>query len=151
MRIAFFDRWTRRTPAKPVKQLFYTEDSSFMVPDLDKICKDLHQDLWEYQHRKKTLTHETLQACARFLFGVPDLPCSMWRLRYCEKSMLYFKLDRLQPVFHKKQVVQLYLVFIDDSMGSNLQLQIEIRELWSMMEPVPPIDLTKITKSKAAG
>jgi hypothetical protein len=76
------------------------------------------------------------------------MPSTLWRLRYNPDSLLYFKLSHLQPVFHKKTPTQLYLVFIDDSMGSTMHLQIEIRELWDMMEPVAPLDLDSLTNPK---
>ena len=145
-----FNRLLRRNAPKPepVKEVQYTGGNEFMSVDLASIRKQLAKKLWDHTYKKVPLSHTDLQACARFLFDVKDMPSTLWRLRYSPDSLLYFKLSHLQPVFNKKNPTQLYLVFIDDSMGSSMHLQIEIRELWEMMEPVAPLDLDSLTNPK---
>lgn len=145
-----FNRLLRRNAPKPepVKEVQYTGGYEIMSVDLASIRKKLAKKLWDYTYKKVPITHADLQACARFLFDVKDMPSTLWRLRYSPDSLLYFKLSHLQPVFHKKTVTRLYLAFIDDSMGSALQVQVEIRELWDMMEPVAPLDLDSFTNPK---
>lgn len=106
--------------------------------DLKAVRESLTSELREHFYNNKTITHKTAQAAMHLFFKV-DFPDTLWRIRYAKESLLYFKVVCLQPVFQKNKLIRLCVLMRDDSLGTELTLQVPAEELWDVMEPVPTI------------
>lgn len=111
----------------------------------NNVLKLLTAELREHFYNNKTITHKTAQA-AMYLFFKVDFPDTLWRIRYAKESLLYFKVVCLQPVFKKDKLIRLCVLMRDDSLGTELMLQVPAEDLWDVMEPVPPINRSALQR-----
>lgn len=139
---------------KYLKSLFAKKPQPAVVSTTDNTpiaMNDIERTRQEILRRLRDdapMSHHELQIAVKLLFGV-DLPTSMWRLRRTQESLLFFRICGI--VYSDSPKMALRLRMQDDSLGTTLALTIDITELHELMEPVPPIDLSRLQPRSKRG
>lgn len=116
-----------------------TDNTRIPVSDIEHTRQELRKKLRD----KSPISHQELQLAAKLFYQV-DLPTSMWRLRRTQESLLYFRICAVIP--NKGDDKSLVLRMCDDSLNTSLNLLIDVRDIPELMEPVPPIDLSRLQR-----
>lgn len=127
--------WFRSKRTVPPTPVTSTQHPALPVAD-DQITEaHFHAFLKASLRANSQIDHVSLQAAARIFFQV-DLPTQLWRLRYTDNSLMYFRIVHVYSGFEGNELMVMRLTLADEALGTSLKLVIDITDVAELLLPV---------------